>query len=105
MLVRTYASQLLDYRYEQIQIKSTVEDASGKKAKVRTIVNRDGADAVPITYSLRKKKDAWVVYDVEIEGISLVTNYRSAFADEAEKNGVGELAKKLAKKNSEELSK
>ena len=105
MLVRTYASQLLDYRYEQISIRSTVKGDKGKKAKVRTMVNRDGADAVPITYSLRLRKDKWVVYDVEIEGISLVTNYRSAFADEASKNGVGALAEKLAQKNAEELKK
>ena len=53
-----------------------------------------------MNYTLEKQTDAsWKVYDIVIEGVSLVTNYRGQFAQEIRQNGLDSLIKKLADKN------
>ncbi len=59
-------------------LKATVNPKKPHKAKVKTIIRRPGTE-IPVDYSLLNKKDKWEVYDVKIEGISLVKNYRSQF--------------------------
>jgi phospholipid transport system substrate-binding protein len=52
-----------------------------------------------VDYTLAKKDDEWKVFDIVIEGVSLVTNYRSQFASEIKNNGIESLITKLAEKN------
>ena len=77
LLERTYISRIETYSGERVVYAGdTVE---GKEATVRTrLVTRDGKE-VPIDYRMRRAGDRWLVYDVVIEGVSLVANYRSQF--------------------------
>jgi phospholipid transport system substrate-binding protein len=52
-----------------------------------------------VDYSLQKRDDSWKVYDVVIEGVSLVTNYRGQFSSEIKQGGMDGLIQKLADKN------
>lgn len=59
----------------------------------------NGGPSVPISLRLYNKNGAWKVFDAEIDGVSLVTNYRANFAGEVRSGGLNQLIEKLAKKN------
>ena len=58
-----------------------------------------GAQPIPIDYAMQKEPDGWKVYDVTVDGVSLVINYRSSFASEVRKSGIDGLIKVLVEKN------
>ncbi len=67
------------------------------RTRVRT---RDGAPPVPIDYRLyRDRSGQWKVYDVVVDGVSLVSNYRASFANEVRKGGIEGLIRSLAEHN------
>ena len=96
LLERTYISRIETYSGERVVYGGdTVE---GKEATVRTrLVTRDGKE-VPIDYRMRRAGERWLVYDVVIEGVSLVANYRSQFNRIIDKEGVGGLIKRMKAK-------
>ncbi len=77
LLERSYVSKLELYAGEKISYVG--ESMEGEQATVRTkIVTKQGTD-IPVDYRMHRRGDRWLVYDVVIEGISLVANYRSQF--------------------------
>ncbi|MDG1445068.1 MAG: ABC transporter substrate-binding protein, partial [Methylophilaceae bacterium] len=64
-----------------------------------TKIIQDGGHPIEVNYSLAQEDDVWKVYDIVIEGVSLVTNYRGQFSQEVRQNGLDSLIKKLANKN------
>jgi phospholipid transport system substrate-binding protein len=99
LLVRTYSTALAQYRNQTIEVKPTKVDPTAKEATVRTAVIQSGGPSIPIDYSMEKGAGGWKVYDVLVDGVSLVTNYRSAFNDQIRKDGVDGLIKSLATRN------
>ena len=99
MLLRTYAVALGKYKDQQIDFKPIRMEPTDKQATVKTQIIQDGAQPISVDYTLAKKDDQWKVFDIVIEGVSLVTNYRSQFASEIKNNGIDSLISKLAKKN------
>ena len=97
LLVRTYSTSLSQYRNQTIEVKpSKVE---GQEATVRTAVIQQGGPPIPIDYSMQKGEGGWKVYDVVIDGVSLVTTYRSSFNDQVAKGGLDGLVKTLQERN------
>jgi phospholipid transport system substrate-binding protein len=99
LLVRTYSASLTAYKNQVIEFKPLNMQPGDTDVKVRTEVKQSGAKPVPIDYSMEKKPDGWKVYDVVVDGVSLVTNYRNSFANEIRQSGVDGLIKTLADKN------
>ncbi|OIR04888.1 putative phospholipid-binding protein MlaC precursor [mine drainage metagenome] len=99
LLLRTYASALGKYKNQVIEYKPLHNEPDGKSASVRTQIIQAGGPPVGVDYSLIKTENGWKVYDIVIEGVSLVTNYRSQFSNEIRQNGIDSLNKKLADKN------
>ena len=100
MLVRTYSKSLTEYAGEKIKFLPYQPPAKGKRTvKVKTVINLSDGPEVPIDYSLRIKNDIWKVYDIKIDGISLVTNYRNSFASDINRVGIEGLIEKLLAKN------
>jgi phospholipid transport system substrate-binding protein len=99
LLVRTYSKALTEYRNQSIEFKPTKLQAADIDATVRTLVNQPGGKPVQIDYSLEKGEQGWKVYDITVAGISLVTNYRSSFAQEISTGGVDGLVASLRNKN------
>ena len=80
------------------QVEYLGEDMlSGKKAVVMTNIIRNGVKT-PINYSMLKTRDTWKIYDVKIEGVSLLKNYRTQFTSLLLKNKPAELIEMLKKK-------
>ena len=100
MLLRTYAVALGKYKDQEIDFKPMRMEPTDKQATVKTQIIQDGAQPISVDYTLAKKDDEWKVFDIVIEGVSLVTNYRSQFASEIKNNGIDSLITKLAEKNS-----
>jgi phospholipid transport system substrate-binding protein len=100
LLVRTYATALLKYNNEVIVYLPFLGKPGDKTVTVKTEVRRaDGSPNIPIHYSFYNTDSAWRVYDVSIEGVSLVTNYRSTYATKIQREGVEALIAELARDN------
>jgi phospholipid transport system substrate-binding protein len=99
LLVRTYSTSLSAYRNQTIEVKPTKMAAGDKDVTVRTQVVQQGGPPIPIDYAMEKADSGWKVYDVVIDGASLVTTYRSSFNDQIQKGGIDGLVKTLADRN------
>lgn len=99
LLVRTYATALLEYSDESINYLSVKNNPESKLKLVKTIINRQGSTNVPIDYRMYKKDNKWKVVDVVVNNVSLVSIYRGSFESEIKKNGFDDLIIKLAEKN------
>jgi phospholipid transport system substrate-binding protein len=99
LLVRTYAKALNDNYDKKIDMLPTREKRGGQEALVRTEVQQDAGFPIPIDYRMHVKNGEWKVYDVSVDGISLVTNYRSSFAKEIRQDGLPKLIARLAERN------
>lgn len=99
LLENSYAGKIESYNNEKIvYIKETVEN---DHAEVKSKVVTAKRDEFTLDYRLLKQDGKWMVYDVVIEGVSLVSNYRSQFNRIITANGYGELVKKLQTKGDE----
>jgi phospholipid transport system substrate-binding protein len=99
LLVRTYSSALVEYSdQEPIYLPMDGTEAEGM-VTVKTSYNQPGEFPIQIDYSLRLGDDGWKVFDVSVDEISLVTNYRSSFARAIKKGGVDGLIKTLQSRN------
>ena len=99
LLVRTYSTSLTQFRNQTIDVKPMKMAAADTEVVVKTQVNQPGGQPVPIDYSMEKSGDSWKVYDVLIDGVSLVTNYRSSFNTEIQKSGIDGLIKSMSERN------
>jgi phospholipid transport system substrate-binding protein len=99
LLIRTYATALSKYKNQTIDYKPLRMADGASTASVKTAILQPGGQPIAVDYSLEKKADTWKVYDIVIEGVSLVTNYRGQFAQEIRQNGLDSLIKKLGDKN------
>ena len=100
LLVRTYAKALNDNYDKTIDMLPMRKKKGGKEVIVRTEVQQSAGFPIPINYKMYIKNDTWMVYDVSVDGISLVANYRTSFAKEIRKDGLPKLIDRLAKRNS-----
>ncbi len=100
MLVNTYATALLSYSDQEIVFLPYRPDPKDEqRALVRAEFRPAGSPAIPIVYSLHRAGEGWKLYDVAIDGISLVTTYRSGYATEIRNHGMDGLLQKMADKN------
>jgi len=79
-LKQRYLSEIGDYDYEGEQVRYIGERLEGNKARVETVVMTSDKE-IPIDYSLKRSNGDWKVYDVRIEKISMVKNYRAQFSE------------------------
>lgn len=99
LLLRTYASALGKYKDQVIEYKPLRTEPNAQNVSVKTQIVQPGGQPIAVDYSLVKSATGWKVYDIVIESVSLVTNYRSQFSNEIRQNGLDSLIKKLTDKN------
>ena len=97
LLERTYADRLLAYTSEKINFGSEIELKKGKVEVASAIITTDGKN-VPLNYRVIQKDGQWRVYDVIIEGISMVQNYRGQFREILAKKSPDDLLQVLRDK-------
>jgi len=100
LLVRTYATALLKYNDEEIFYLPFRSSPDDRTATVRSEVRRkDGGPPIAIQYSFYRTDNVWKVYDVTIEGASLVSTYQTTYAARVQKEGLDALIASLARDN------
>jgi phospholipid transport system substrate-binding protein len=99
LLVRTYTTAFVQYRDQKVEYKPLRMAAGDTDVVVQSLIKQASGQPVTVDYSMEKTDGGWKVYNVKIEGISLIENYRNTFNTEIQKNGVDGLIKSLADKN------
>lgn len=99
LLLRTYATALSKYKNQKIEFLPLRMAEGAKTVSVKTKILQDGGQPIAVNYSLAREGETWKVYDIVIEAVSLVTNYRGQFSQEIRRNGLDSLNQKLADKN------
>jgi phospholipid transport system substrate-binding protein len=101
LLVGTYSQALLNYKDQQIEYLPVQRKPDDTEVTVKTEIKQSGGQTnIPIYYSFYKNKDGeWKVYDITIEGVSLVTNYRSVYASKIREKGMDALIAEIANNN------
>jgi phospholipid transport system substrate-binding protein len=99
LLEASYSDKIEKYA-QRVKIDYTGEILSGDNAEVRTVIVKAN-DRIPLNYRLLNEGGTWKVYDVVIEGVSLVNNYRSQFSRIIHESSYAELVKRLKTKVSE----
>lgn len=98
LLLNTYTGALTEYSGESMKFEPFRPEKRDDRAVVRSIFSPSTGSDVPVTYKLRDKK-GWSIYDIEVNSISLVTSYRTAFTNEIGKGGISGLLDTLKERN------
>jgi phospholipid transport system substrate-binding protein len=100
LLVRTYTAALSQSSGEtRVEVKPAALKAGDTETVVRTLAFEPGRKPVQIDYRMRNASGGWKVYDVVVENLSLVTNYRSTFQSEITRSGIDGLIRTIEAKN------
>ncbi len=99
LLIRTYGAAVLNYSGKPIEFGQPKRSKDGKRVEVPSKVTPASGQPVSIDYRMHQVGDKWMVYDVKIDGISLIANYRTSFASEIRKGGMSGLVAALKEKN------
>jgi phospholipid transport system substrate-binding protein len=106
LLVRTYSRAFLEFKEWSIKFLPPTSDDNANKIVVNTQVLQPGLKPITINYRMLNENGTWKAYDILIEGVSLVTNYRSSFKTEVDRTGsLASVIESLAKRNKEALAK
>lgn len=99
MLVRTYSNGIESYQGQTMKILPSRGKPADGEATVRAQFIRAGGQPLPLEFQARKTAQGWKIYDISIEGVSLVLTYRSEFDAVVREGGIEALVKRLTEKN------
>jgi phospholipid transport system substrate-binding protein len=99
LLVRTYSSALTAFTNQTVEFKPMTIKPDDTDVTVHSEIRQPGGQPIPIDYSMYKTAFGWKVYDVTIDGVSLVTNYRASFATTIRQKGIDGLIKTLTEQS------
>ncbi len=101
LLLGTYSRSLQEYDNEEIEFLPLKGTGRADRARIRArVIQSDGPEIV-VQYSARYRDGEWSVYDVTVDGVSLVTNYRSTFSSQIREDGIDGLLRALREKNAD----
>jgi phospholipid transport system substrate-binding protein len=99
LIVRTYAASLQEYEGQQVSVLGARGEGKKDRVSVSMQVVRMNGVRVPVEYKMRYRGGEWKVYDVLIDGISLIANYRSNFDSEIRQHGMDGLIERMVERN------
>lgn len=99
LLVRTYATALLEFSDQTITYPDVEPSTAPHTATVKQEINQPGSETLPIVYRLHDKTGDWKVFDVSVDGVSLIKTYRASFAAAIKNDGLPALIQNLEAKN------
>jgi phospholipid transport system substrate-binding protein len=94
-LVQRYAEGILEFETDRIEILPFRGKADGRYSTVKTNVSLDDGTRVPVHYDLVRKKDDWRMFNVKIEGVSYVKNYRTELDSEIRSSSLAAVIERL----------
>jgi phospholipid transport system substrate-binding protein len=99
LLVRTYATALLEFSGQEITYPAIDQKGGANTVMVKQVISQPGSSVIPIVYRLHNKTGPWKVFDVSVDGVSLVKTYRASFGSMIKDGGIDSLIASLDSKN------
>ncbi len=99
-MMRLYAEAVLDFNIGRMEVFPFRGDATKKRVKVKTMMRLDNGTKVPVNYGLVRRDTGWKMFDVEIENISYVRNFKAELNTEIQVEGLDGVIARLEAKNS-----
>lgn len=99
LLVRTYTAAFSRYNDQSVEVQPPRMQPGDDEVTVRTQIVKTGEPPIAVDYEMEKKDDGWKVFDMSVEGSSLIATYRGTFAEQIQQSGFDGLIKSLADKN------
>ncbi len=99
MLVRIYSNSIDVYRGQTLKVLPVRMAPGATEVTVRNRYLSEGRPPVPVEYSMKKTPEGWKIYDIAVEGVSLVLTYRAEFENITRSSGIDGLIKRLQQKN------
>lgn len=104
LVIRTYASPLAQYSDETVQFLPLRGSLSSRFIRVNSVIVRTQGQNIPLTYSLVAKNGQWKIYDISVEGVSLLQSFRSQFAQALQNSSINDLIAEMQKKQVKKAS-
>lgn len=95
LVIRTYASPLAEYKDETIKFLPIRGDLSSRFLRVNSLIVRSSGKNIPLSYSLVAKNGQWKIYDLSVEGVSLLQSFRSQFGQALQNSSMQDLIKQM----------
>lgn len=99
MLVRTYSNAIGAYKGQRLEVKPVRMDPGDTDVTVRNSYISPGRPAVEVDYRMEKTGEGWKIYDIVFDGVSLVSTYRTEFAQQVRNGGIDGLIASLEQKS------
>lgn len=99
LVIRTYASALTAYQDQEVRF-FPIRVRSGNSVEVRSEITSSSSPAISVTYRLLNSGGQWKLYDMSVEGVSLISSFRAQFADILANGNMDKLLARLSKHNS-----
>jgi phospholipid transport system substrate-binding protein len=99
LLVRTYSSALAAYRDQAITVQAVHMAPADTEVTVRSQIKQSGTAPISIDYAMERVDGGWKVFDIAVDGLSLVQNYRTTFRQTIDQQGIDGLIAALSAKN------
>lgn len=98
LVIRTYAAPLADYSGETVQFLPLRGTLNGRFIRVNSVIVRSEGQNIPLSYSLVSKNGQWKIYDISVEGVSLLQSFRSQFTQVLQNSNINEVIKQMEEK-------
>lgn len=99
LVIRTYASPLAEYKNEKVKFLPIRGSLDGRFVRVNSLILRSSQKDIPLSYSLVSKGGRWKIYDLSVEGVSLLQSFRSQFSQVLQNSNMKELIAQMRAKS------
>lgn len=103
LVIRTYSSPLAEYTDETVKFLPLRGEPTAKYLHVNSIILRSNGQKIPLNYSLVLKNGRWKIYDLSVEGVSLLQSFRSQFAEALRHSDMQEVIKQLRQRSDKKV--
>lgn len=104
LVIRTYSSPLAQYKDETVQFLPIRGALTNRFLRINSVIVRSEGQNIPLSYSLVSKEGQWKIYDISVEGISLLQSFRSQFAQVLQNSNINEVIKQMQEKQAKKVS-
>lgn len=98
LVIRTYSSPLAQYKDETVQFLPVRGSLANRFLRINSVIVRSEGQNIPLSYSLISKDGQWKIYDISVEGVSLLQSFRSQFAQVLQNSDIKEVIKQMQQK-------
>jgi phospholipid transport system substrate-binding protein len=104
LVIRTYSSPLAQYSDETVQFLPLRGSLNSRFMRVNSVIVRSQGQNIPLSYSLVSKNSQWKIYDISVEGVSLLQSFRSQFAQVLQNSSISEVIRQMQQKQNKKAA-